>query len=51
MTTLQKASAKGPGGAARLLRYLGMPIFLGLACLALYLYVSTKASTASSNAP
>jgi osmoprotectant transport system permease protein len=39
MTTLQKVAAKGPGGAARLLRYLGMPIFLGLACLALYLYV------------
>ena len=42
MTTLQKASAKGPGVAARLLRYLGMPIFLGLACLALYLYIGTK---------
>src|SRR5215212_10880273 len=40
MTTLQKAAAKGPGGAARLLRYLAMPIFLGLACLALYLYVN-----------
>src|ERR687894_1595392 len=39
MTTLQKTSAKGPGGAARLLRYLAMPIFLGLAGLALYLYV------------
>ncbi len=43
MTTLYKeAAAKGPGGAARLLRYLGMPIFLGLACLALYLYIGTK---------
>ncbi len=42
MTTLQKASAKGPGGAARLLRYLAMPIFLGLAGLALYLYVGTQ---------
>src|SRR5215218_441946 len=42
MTTLQKASREGPGGAARLLRYLGMPIFLGLACLALYLYISSK---------
>jgi osmoprotectant transport system permease protein len=43
MTTLyEKASAQGPGGAARLLRYLGMPIFLGLACLALYLYVSSQ---------
>jgi osmoprotectant transport system permease protein len=42
MTTLQKVSAKGPSGAARLLRYLGMPIFLGLACLALYLYVSNQ---------
>ena len=41
MTTLQKAAAKGPGGAARLLRYLAMPIFLGLAGLALYLYVGT----------
>src|SRR5918997_4942201 len=40
MTTLQKTAAKGPGGAARLLRYLAMPIFLGLACLALYVYVS-----------
>jgi len=39
MTTLQKAAAKGPAGAARLLRYLAMPIFLGLAGLALYLYV------------
>src|SRR5215210_4198462 len=42
MTTLQKAAAKGPGGAARLLRYLAMPIFLGLAGLALYLYVGTQ---------
>src|ERR687895_760154 len=41
MTTLQKASAKGPDGAARLLRYLAMPIFLGLAGLALYLYAGT----------
>src|ERR671916_154454 len=39
MTTLQKTAAKGPGGAARLLRYLAMPIFLGLAGLALYVYV------------
>jgi osmoprotectant transport system permease protein len=31
-----------PQGAARLLRYLAMPIFLGLACLALYLYVSAQ---------
>jgi osmoprotectant transport system permease protein len=42
MTTLQKASRAGPGGAVRLLRYLGVPIFLGLACLALYLYISSK---------
>ena len=43
MTTLYKqAAAKGPGGAARLLRYLAMPIFLGLVCLALYLYVSSQ---------
>src|SRR5918995_6123559 len=42
MTTLQKAAAKGPGGAARLLRYFAMPIFLGLAGLALYLYVGTQ---------
>lgn len=41
MTVLTK-SARGSGGAARLLRYLGMPIFLGLACLALYLYISSK---------
>jgi osmoprotectant transport system permease protein len=40
MTTQQKGAAKGPGGAARLLRYFAMPIFLGLACLALYLYVN-----------
>src|SRR5215216_3647736 len=42
MTTLYKAPARGPSGAPRLLRYLGMPIFLGLACLALYLYVSSQ---------
>src|SRR5918992_3260514 len=42
MTTLYKTPAKGAGGAARLLRYLGMPIFLALACLALYLYISSK---------
>jgi osmoprotectant transport system permease protein len=43
MTTLyEKVPAKGPGGAARLLRYLGMPIFLGLVGLALYLYVSSQ---------
>src|ERR687895_2429804 len=41
MTVLTK-SAKGAGGAARLVRYLGMPIFLALACLALYLYISSK---------
>jgi osmoprotectant transport system permease protein len=41
MTVLTK-SAKGAGGAARLLRYLGMPIFLAFACLALYLYISSK---------
>lgn len=38
--TSQTKTSTGPGGAARLLRYLGMPIFLGLACLALYLYVN-----------
>jgi osmoprotectant transport system permease protein len=42
MTTLQKAAAKGPAGAARLLRYLAMPIFLAFACLALYLYIGSK---------
>ena len=42
MTTRQEASAKGAGGVPRFLRYLGMPLFLGVACLALYLYVSTK---------
>ena len=42
MTTLQQASAKASGGAARVLRYLGMPIFLGLVCLALYLYISSQ---------
>jgi osmoprotectant transport system permease protein len=42
MTTLQKTSREGPGGAARLLRFLGMPIFLALACLALYFYISSK---------
>src|ERR687896_1512047 len=41
MTVLTK-SARGAGGAARLLRYLGMPIFLAFACLALYLYISSK---------
>jgi osmoprotectant transport system permease protein len=38
--TSQTKTSTGPGGAARLLGYLGMPIFLGLACLALYLYVN-----------
>ncbi len=42
MTTLYKATAKGPGGAARLLSYFGMPIFLGLVGLALYLWVSSQ---------
>jgi len=41
MTVLTK-SATGAGGAARLVRYLWMPIFLALACLALYLYISSK---------
>jgi osmoprotectant transport system permease protein len=40
--TSQAKSSTGPQGAARLLRYLAMPIFLGLACLALYLYVSSQ---------
>jgi osmoprotectant transport system permease protein len=38
--TSQTKTSTGPGGAVRLLRYLAMPIFLGLACLALYLYVN-----------
>jgi osmoprotectant transport system permease protein len=42
MTILEKSSARVPGGAARLLRFLGMPMFLALACLALYLYIGTK---------
>ena len=42
MTVRQEASAKDLGGAMRLLRYLAMPIFLGLVCLALYLYVSSQ---------
>ncbi|MDQ3029163.1 MAG: ABC transporter permease [Actinomycetota bacterium] len=42
MTILYKTPAKGPGGPARLLRYLAMPIFLGFACLALYLYIGSK---------
>src|SRR3712207_553270 len=41
MTVLTKSQARA-GGAGRLLRYLGMPIFLALACLALYLYISSK---------
>ena len=49
--TSQAKTSTVPKGAARLLRYLAMPIFLGLAGLALYLYVSIQASTASSNAP
>src|ERR671915_175502 len=40
--TSQAKTSTGPQGAARLLRYLAMPIFLGLACLALYLYVSSQ---------
>ena len=42
MTALQKTSREDPGGAWRLLRFLGMPIFLALACLALYLYIGSK---------
>src|SRR5918998_1498445 len=41
MTVLTK-SAKGAGGAARLLRYLGMPILLAFLCLAMYLYIGSK---------
>jgi osmoprotectant transport system permease protein len=41
MTARQGTSAKGAGGAPRFLRYLGMPVFLGVVCLALYLYVSS----------
>jgi osmoprotectant transport system permease protein len=40
--TSQAKTSSGPQGAARQLRYLAMPIFLGLACLALYLYVSSQ---------
>src|SRR5215204_3537169 len=40
--TSQAKTSRGPQGAARLFRYLAMPIFLGLACLALYLYVSSQ---------
>src|SRR5215211_3160445 len=40
--TSQAKTSTGLQGAARLLRYLAMPIFLGLACLALYLYVSSQ---------
>ncbi len=38
----QGASSKGPGVAVRVLRYLGMPIFLGFVCLGLYLYIGSK---------
>ena len=38
----QRASSRGPSGAVRVLRYLGMPIFLALACLGLYLYIGSK---------
>lgn len=38
----QRASSKGPDVAVRVLRYLGMPIFLGLVCLGLYLYIGSK---------
>jgi osmoprotectant transport system permease protein len=41
MTTRQGTSAKGFDGAPRFLRYLGMPVFLGLVCLVLYLYVGS----------
>jgi osmoprotectant transport system permease protein len=40
--TAYKSSARIPGGARRVLRYLGMPIFLGLLCLAMYLYIGSK---------
>jgi osmoprotectant transport system permease protein len=40
--TSQTKTSTAPQGAARLLRYLAMPIFLGLACLALYMYVSSQ---------
>ena len=38
----QRASSKGPGIAVRVLRYFRMPIFLGLVCLGLYLYIGSK---------
>ena len=41
MTARQGTSAKGFDGAPRFLRYLGMPVFLGLVCLVLYLYVGS----------
>src|SRR5918992_6275118 len=40
--TVNKGPAQAAGGAMRLARYLGMPIFLAFACLALYLYISSK---------
>ena len=40
--TSQAKTSTGPQSAARPLRYLAMPIFLGLAGLALYLYVSSQ---------
>src|ERR687894_1036518 len=42
MTTVYKGPAQAAGGAMRLARYLGMPIFLAFACLALYLYIGSK---------
>ena len=40
--TAYRSSARIPGGARRLLRYVGMPIFLALLCLAMYLYIGSK---------
>lgn len=37
----QPKSAKAPSGPARVLRYAGMPIFLAIVCLVLYLWVSS----------
>jgi len=36
-----EAKAKGAGGLPRVLRYLGMPIFLAFVCLGLYLYIGS----------
>ncbi len=42
MTSQQAVTYKGSDGTMRLLRYLVMPIFLALVCLALYAWVSSQ---------